>query len=330
MKSKKGVISVQFNWVFILIAGVLILLFFGSFVLNLKENSDTTIADIIITNMQTIMTGAEVSSRTINPIKIPDKEIKFSCDSISVGDIRKDITKNKIVFSPESIKGRILLAWALDWNMPYHVSNFLYLTTPSYKYIFINSGDAQELYNSLSTGITKDIVEPDSISNIKDTGNYFKLIFFDEEDPNVPPNLDSVSNNKVSAINVISGTNEIEFYEKKGAQFKLVGKANYLGNPMILGAMFSGTLEDYKCNAEKAFNKLGIVSMVYEKRTDYLKDLHAGSSCISYYDSGLFSEIIIDSKREINTDSVQSIKSTIDNLKMKNENLQSYSCPTMY
>ena len=330
MKSKKGVISVQFNWVFILIAGVLILLFFGSLVLNLKKNSDITIADTIITNMQTIMTGAEVSTKTIIPIEIPDKEIKFSCDSISVGDIRKDITKNKIVFSPGSIKGRTLLAWALDWNMPYHVSNFLYLTTPNYKYIFINSGDAQELYNSLSTGITKDIVEPGHLSNIKDTGNYFKLIFFDEQNPEVPPNLDSVSNNKVSAINIISGTNEIEFYEKKGAQFKFVGKANYLGDPMILGAMFSGNLEDYECNVKKAFNKLGIVSMVYEKRTDYLRDLYAGSSCIPYYDSGLFSEISDRSKEKITIDSVQSIKSIINNIKIKNENLQSYSCPTMY
>jgi len=330
MESKKGVISVQFNWVFILIAGVLILLFFGSLVLNLKKNSDITIANTIITNIQTIITGAEVSVRTINPITIPDKEIKFSCDKIFVGDINGDITKNKIVFAPEVIKRRTLLTWALDWNMPYHVSNFLYLTTPNYKYIFINSGDAQELYNSLPTGITKDIVGPDHISNIKDTGNYFKLVFFDEQDPVVPSNLDSVSNNKVSAINVISGTNEIEFYEKKGAQFELVGKANYLGNPMILGAMFSGNLENYECNVEKAFNKLGIVSMVYEKRTKSLSDSYAESSCISYYDSSLFSEIADRSKGSITADSVSYIENIINNIEIKNENLQSYSCPTMY
>ncbi|MBU1204486.1 MAG: hypothetical protein KKE93_01095 [Nanoarchaeota archaeon] len=329
MESKKGVISVQFNWVFILIAGVLILLFFGSLVLNLKKNSDITIADTIITNMQTIMTGAEVSVRTINPITIPDKEIKFSCDSISIGDIRKDITKNKIVFAPEVIKGRTLLAWALDWNTPYHVTNFLYLTTPNIKYVFIKPLDqeAEELFDLLPDKINK---KKEDLSDIKDTGNYFKLVFFDYSNPQVPPHLNSVSNNKVSAINIISGTNEIEFYKKKGAQFEPVGKANYLGNPMILGAMFSGNLEDYECNVEKAFNKLGIVSMVYEKRTDYLRDLYAGSSCISYYDPSLFSEIAEISKEKITVNSIQLIKGLINNIELKNENLQSYSCPTMY
>lgn len=329
MKSKKGMISVQFNWVFILIAGVLILLFFGSLVLNLKKNSDITIANTIIKNMQTIMTGAEVSSRTINPIKIPDKEIKFSCNKIFVGDIDDDITKNKIIFSPESIKGRILLAWALDWNMPYHVSNFLYLTTPDIKYIFIEplNYEAEEIFNMLPDKINK---KKEVSSNIKDTRNNFKLVFSDEQDPDVPPNLNSVSNNKVSAISINPGFNEIEFYEKKGVRFEPVGTANYLGNPMILGAMFSGNFEDYKCNVEKAFNKLGIVSMVYEKRTNYLIDLYPGSSCIPYYASGLFSNIIIDSKKEINSVSIHLIENTIDNLKRNNEHLQSYSCPTMY
>ena len=333
MKSKKGVISVQFNWIFILIIGVLILLFFGSFVVKLKNNSDITIANTIITNMQTIMTGAEVSTKTITPIKIPDREIRFSCDFISVGDIEKEITKNKIVFSPESIKGRTLLTWALDWNTPYHVSNFLCLTTPNYKYIFINSGDAQELYNSLPSKITKDIVKPDDISSIKDTGNYLKFVFFNNpkpEDVTLSSSIKSVSDKEVSAINVISGTNEIEFYEKKGAKFKLSGTAGYLGDPMILGAMFSGNLVDYKCNVEKAFNKLSIVSMIYEKRTEYLQDLYVGRSCRSYYDSSIFSDIIIDSKREINTDSIQSIERDIIHLKLNNEHLQSYSCPTMY
>lgn len=329
MESKKGVISVQFNWVFILIAGVLILLFFGSLVLNLKKSSDITIANTIITNMQTIITGAEVSVRTINPITIPDKEIKFSCDSISIGDIRKDITKNKIVFAPEVIKGRTLLAWALDWNTPYHVTNFLYLTTPNIKYVFIkplNPG-VEELFDSLPDKINK---KKEELSDIKDTGNYFKLVFFDEQNPDVPPYLDSVSNNRVSAISINPDSNEIEFYKKRGDKFKSTGTANYLGDPMILGAMFSGNFEDYKCNVEKAFNKLGIVSMVYEKRTDNLIELYPGSSCISYYDPGLFSEIADRSKAKITSDSVNSIKSIINNIKINNENLQSYSCPTMY
>lgn len=322
MKSKKGVISVQFNWVFILIAGVLILLFFGSLVLKMRSASDTSIAETIMTNMQTIMTGAEVSVRTINPIEIPNTEIRFSCDSMSVGKLSTTITKNKIVFSPTVIKGRKLLAWALDWNSPYHVTNFLYLTTPNIKYVFVNpTGDyANGLYDLLPEEINK--IRVDDISGITNTGNYFRLIFFNDL-PEVPLALISAPNNDVSAINIIS--NKIEFYNKRGSEFIQIGlAADYLGEPMLLGSLFSQDIDDYKCNLKKAFNKLNIVTQVYKKRTEVL----AESGCAPYYDTDPFSYIITHSKDD-NID-INEINRKIEEIKRYNKNLQSESCPTLY
>ncbi len=322
MKSKKGVISVQFNWVFILIAGVLILLFFSSLVLKGKKASDTAIAETILTNMQTIMTGAEVSVRTINPIKIPDKEIEVSCDSISVGQVSKPITKNKIIFAPEVIKGRLLLTWALDWNSPYHVTNFLYLTTPDIKYIFVEplNDEAKELFNLLPDEINK---KKEDIFNIKDTGNNFKLVFSNEQNPSIPPHLDSIPDKRISAISINSNSNEIEFYKKRRDEFKSTGTADYLGNPLVLGAMFSGSREDYECNVEKAFNKLRIVSMVYEEKTSTLRELYGGTGCMPYYSTTPFS---------INypTDSITEIKIAIKSIETSNQYLQSSSCPIIY
>jgi len=323
MKSKKGVISVQFNWVFILIAGVLILLFFGSLVLKMRSASDVSIAETIMTNMQTIITGAEVSVRTINPIEIPNTEIKFSCNSMSVGTLSTTITKNKIVFSPTVIKGRKLFAWALDWNSPYHVTNFLYLTTPNIKYVFVNpTGDyATGLYDLLPDEINKMIV--DDISGITNTGNYYRLIFFNDP-PEVPSALIRVPNNDVSAINVDINFNKITFYKKNGNIFDSVGVSTYLGEPMLLGALFSQDIDDYNCNLKKAFNKLNIVTQIYKKRTEVL----AESGCSSYYDQGPFSSIIIYSEEDnIN---INEINRNIETIKKYNKILQSESCPTLY
>ncbi len=322
MESKKGVISVQFNWIFILIAGSLILLFFGSLVLKMRDVSDTAIAETILTNMQTIMTGAEVSVRTINPIEIPDKEIEFSCNSISVGKVSKPITKNKIVFAPEVIKGRLLLTWALDWNSPYHVTNFLYLTTKDIKYIFIEQLDdeAEKIFNMLPDEINK---KREDISNIKDTGSNFKLVFFDVSSPDIPSNLKSISDKRISAVNINFNFNEIKFYEKNGDTFDFVKKVNYLSDPMILGAIFSGNQEDYECNIEKAFNKLNLVSKIYEKRTNSLSELYSETSCISYYDITPFS---IDYSKA----SITEINSAINSIETSNQYLQSLSCPTIY
>ena len=325
MKSKKGVISVQFNWVFILIAGALILLFFGSLVLKGKEVSDLAIAETILTNMQTIMTGAEVSVRTINPIKIPDKEIKVSCNSISVGKVSKPITKNKIIFSPTTIKGRTLLTLALDWNSPYHVTNFLYLTTPNIKYVFVKpTGNyAKGLYDLLPNEINKMAI--DDLSEIRYTGNYFKFVFFNTPHPEVPSALISVPDKDVSAINVDTSSNKITFYKKNGNIFDSVsGDSTYLGKPMLLGAVFSQDRDDYNCNLKKAFNKLNIVSQVYKKRTEVL----AESGCAPYYDTMPFLDII-ESSRGNNID-ISGIKGGIEEIENYNKHLQSRSCPTLY
>jgi hypothetical protein len=327
MNTKKGVIEVQFNWIFILIAGVLILLFFGSLVLNLKKQSETTIAVDIITNMQTVMSGAEVSANTVNPIEIPNEEIRISCDSISVGNIREGITKNKIVFSPESIKSSSILTWSLSWNFPYHISNFLYITAPRYKYILIDSEKGKEIYSMLPNGLNKELVDKEDISGLRNTGNKLNFVFFNNPKPDevvLSDEIGDIRNSDVSAINIDSLNNEIEFYRKSGKRFDSVNKkVPYLGNEMIIGAIFSGDAENYRCNAEKAFYKMSVVKMVYEKRTEKLREIYSGAGCVSYYSTTPF-------EVQYSIENIQGIKMSAEKLQMSNDYLQSLSCPTIY
>ncbi len=323
MKTKKGMISAQFNWVFILIAGVLILLFFGSLVLKAKESSEIAIAETMLTNMQTIMTGADVSVKTINSIEIPDEEIKVRCNSLSVGKVSNPITKNKIVFAPEVIDGTTLLAWAFDWNAPYHVTNFLYLTTPNVKYFFVSQdSEAERIFNLLPSKINKKKVA--TPSEVSSTGNYIKIVFFNEQGmPPLPPNLNNLPNSKVSAINVDTGSNNIEFFRKTGTTFISDGSAGYIRDPMILGAIFSGTFEDYECNVKKAFNKLNIVSMVYRERTNTLKLKGlGGGACGTYYG--------FPSPTDYSTATITQINADINSIESNNKYLQRFSCPTIY
>ncbi len=324
MSSRKGVIDVQFNWVFILIAGVLILLFFGSVVLKLKDNSETNIANNILTNMQTIMSGAEVSANTVNPISIPDTEIKVSCNSISVGSITSDITKNKIVFAPDLIKGRTMITWSLSWAYPYHISNFLYITTPDFKYVIMDSDKGKEIYSMLPTGINKELI--DDVSSLRKTGHKLSFVFFDNvypEDISLPDFAGNMKDKEVVAVHVDSLNNEIEFYKKSGIRFEPVRKMPYLGNEMIIGAMFSQDAENYKCNMEKAMEKMNIVSMVYRKRTEILREEYSNTICRSYYPLTPFTV-------DYNINNIGDIKDSKESLEKYNNYLQSSSCPTIY
>jgi len=59
---KKGVIEVQFNWIFILIIGAIILFFFFSIVKTQKTVSEKKISTTVRRDIRAILTGAGVST----------------------------------------------------------------------------------------------------------------------------------------------------------------------------------------------------------------------------------------------------------------------------
>ena len=91
----------------------------------------------------------------------------------------------------------------------------------------------------------------------------------------------------------------------------------------ILGAIFSGTFEDYECNVKKAFNKLNIVSMVYRERTNTLKLKGlGGGACGTYYG--------FPSPTDYSTATITQINADINSIESNNKYLQRFSCPTIY
>ena len=77
MDMKKGVIEVQFNWIFVLIVGAIILAFFVSIVMKQKDLSSGRLGTKLATDLETITTGAEVSVGTAQLIKVPNSLIEF-------------------------------------------------------------------------------------------------------------------------------------------------------------------------------------------------------------------------------------------------------------
>ena len=61
MENKKGVIEVQFNWVFIIIIGAVIIAFFVNMSMKQKGVSEEKLSVTIAEHMKTILTGAEVT-----------------------------------------------------------------------------------------------------------------------------------------------------------------------------------------------------------------------------------------------------------------------------
>src|SRR3989338_6564442 len=151
---KKGVIEVQFNWVFIIIIGAVILAFFVSMSMKQKGASEEKLSITIAEHMKTILTSAEVTERSVNLITVPNKDITYECGTgFSVSSMAS--FNPKIIFAPSPLKSQSqkLITWSLDWNVPFRVTNFLYLTSPDILYILVHDfGNVDEKCPTIPSG----------------------------------------------------------------------------------------------------------------------------------------------------------------------------------
>jgi hypothetical protein len=315
--SRRGVVEVQFNWIFILIVGVVILIFFVGLSRWYQDNEERQTASELMTKLQTIMTGAQVSDSTASKIDVPRMELEFYCDPgecndegcsssfrFSGTDIERS-TSMEITFSPNSIESDFIYTWSLEWNAPYKVSNFLYLTSPSVKYILVYSSSepdskklAKQVHSRMSENkfISLKLVDADSTAEGLDKIQYnheylIRFVMF-----YVPTGVISMSpsmkDGKWDVIYVFGDSDKgvIKFPKLVGTNYEPDDSKAYpyVGIPSLIGAVYSEDFEHYACNMKKAFIRLRSVNDVYKVRTEMLHSKYLGDKrCEYYYDSAV-------------------------------------------
>ena len=301
MMKKRGAIEVQFNWIFVLIAGAVILFFFIKVVNQQREFSDVKTSGTIITSLESILTGAQVSTGTVNVVEVPKVDIGFTCDKYFIGAVPRQ-TKGNVIFSPNLLKGKKIIMWAKDWNVPYRVTNFLYLTDPEVRYLIVYDNGkeavANKIFDELPDEINKDqpILSSQLAANFTDKNNYkVKFIFLGNSNEDVLLKLSNVPNEDVTAIrldigngNVIPNTGTIVFLQKKGTVWETQkdnGKEEtyYLKEEGLFGAIFAEDFEMYNCVMKKAFKKLNFVSQIYLDRSIKLRSYYGSGNCFDAY-----------------------------------------------
>ncbi len=180
---KKADVEIQINWIFILIVGGIILIFFIGLITKQKTVSTTKLNINIRESLDTIFTSSQVASGTANLINTPELEVDFDCDNYYVGEfdsgINKPLGQTRIIFVPDRLQGKQLVTWSLEWNMPYKIVDFLYIIPKEMRYIFVyddNTKDfVEEIYNLLPKDVNKEIYEFDTFKDgttLQYTNNY--------------------------------------------------------------------------------------------------------------------------------------------------------------
>ena len=358
---KKGVIEVQFNWIFVLITGAVILFFFFSIVKMQKQFSTIKVSSSVKTDLKTILVGARASTETASLIDLSNTEIEYDCDGYHIGDLEP--ISPEVGFSPSLIKGFDLMLWSLDWSVPFRATNFLYFTSPAVRYIIVDDdiasySFAEQLNESLppakiiKNDEEKILMRKELISGpleIEDENNYkVKFIFINSLPSDTAlTNLQGMKNEDVSAINISPKTQdifehgELQFYIKNDNNWNLVNSSYYIGKASLIAAIFAEDFERYNCNMQHAFEKLEFITTIYLNRTLILMDSYSAynNPCKNYYYSAKTPLENINSKSYLlskdfsypsSESFVLSLKDDIPNLKKKNQNLIKYSCPEIY
>lgn len=289
MLNNKAQVETQFNWIFILIVGAVILIFFTGIVIKQKSSSEAKISESVITDLESIFTGGSLSTGTSQMIETPNVDIRFDCTGYDIKGVKKTIA-NMILFAPSTVKGRNILTWNLDFNMPYKITGFLYITSPEMRYIFVGykPEDISRMNSTLPKNMNIEFVS--SMNEIKDKNNYrVRLIakgqsggrsgIFDGAAPQSIKNM----KDRLSAL-LITG-NKLTFYScDSSGNFRKTGdtlQVDITGSelePSLYGAIFTDNIEMYNCMMGKALERAYFVSKVYSDRNNAINEYYKTTS----------------------------------------------------
>ncbi len=285
----KGQIQLTFNWVYVLIAGAVILLFFAGIVVKQHTASEERLTEEVIRIMESILTGAGVSEKTKNSIDtsgLAEFVIHFDCQEgvteFGLGGGKRIQNSLDPIFGPRELQTTRMSLWSLPYTMPFKVIDFLFVTSENTKYfIFGDTEFAREFLNETSPDPSVEFsinaVQVNDLNDL-DPGNNFQVRLVDftgsavrAHDP-VPHSLRSLEDDKVTAV-VFTAAQQADYYQKQQEQWQKLNlqpvQVISLGgerDAARYAAIFAGDHEIYQCNMGKAFRRLRLVNEVYGGR----------------------------------------------------------------
>ena len=355
----------QFNWIYVLIIGAVVIAFFFGFAYKQKQSSESANAITISSNMKSIFTVARSNVDSASSAKLLGKTMIYSCNE-GFPEIKIDSASNSlpgvVVFAPKLLQGDEVYVWTQSWFAPYKVDNFLYVSSPKTLYYFVYNGTSNaklgnKINKSLPDVFNAIIDNKLDWSNVVDD-NYdnIKVIFIGVSHSTLSTLASGsgiffpyIGDTKFSVMSIESFANTDDeigkvYYHSIGIDNKLnvalvANNTEYIGYASLLASVFSDDKNDYECGMNVAFDKMIKVTDYLYNRTDYFKSklgtapslnsLRCGDSIdliLSYLDSN-------NNALTASTDFVTKVNllaNKYNDLNYQNSYLESNSCPLTY
>ena len=288
---KHAQVSIQFNWLFALIAGVIILAFFFSIIKAQQQRSSVEEATSLAQSLDTVFSSLTTNPDTTRSYPITNADLTFTCEpgisEYTIQGTAKESTANDLLFTPATLQGDHILAWTQPWSTPFDAGVFTYLASDRVAFIFINDSNQviQALYDQFpgTTGEDKPFFTKRFSDDRIPTGMGRYVIITTTAHIGDVPTLTAQPplKNEDVAIRVIDP-------EASTIGFDETGEATrpYLTREELWGAIFTEDASTYDCTMQKAITRLKHNAAILEQRAQLIQqDPDFKAICAATYSS---------------------------------------------
>ena len=222
----------ELNWVFILVAGAIILVFFTAFAFKYKSLQEEKLAIELLNNLDNTLTRLKSTPyTTYDEINLP-VEVEITCDKIKIND--QNFKTNNLLFSQAKLKNKMLIYYK-QFKSPFKIANFYYISDSSRKFNLIYDLTTQSYVITLIDNLPKDLKEKFSYSSLQKREANIKNI-----------EIKNLNNNKILVDN----------------------QELYLNDELVYAAIFS---DNFICMNEKIEKEINKAIEVYKNKILVIK-----------------------------------------------------------
>jgi hypothetical protein len=291
--TKKGELF-HFNWIFVSIAGAIILIFFITFALQYKGLKDEQASYESLALVDDALNALKSSSySTVKEINVP-LTITFNCDSIEINKISQ--STNKFIFAPKEVSNTFV-TWSNPLILPYKVTNLYYIIGKTDKFYLVYDQNSAEYVNQLiqeAPTVIQSHLKPISADKTPKDG---KLIYFTSNAPAIQTQV-TILDGDIGTITLVKD------------------KKYFFNKEMLYAAIFS---DNYHCQSQDLITYIKESSKVYLAKATILKQQ---TSC-DYTK-------IISKLTEFSTSNEATLANLAKEIDVENKDLSSRNCPTLY
>jgi hypothetical protein len=287
---KRG-FAMQFNWIFVLIAGAVIIGFFFSLINNLIHSEDVgtkvratqEIDALLKINLASENTQkiADFGSK-LSIVFFADRETTYS-EYSAEGSPRTARYDFNVIFSPNQLDADELLIQTFTLDTPFRSMPVVYATNREIEYVFLNMSShvIQTILAFVPANLTKKMIWEEEqlafMENYPDR-NYDRTVFVTDD-----INFDYIAGVRFDSFSrpaerlfvvvitpgpgVIASYGNISFYRyTQDEGFVLNGTSPYFDHRLMIGGVISHDRNIFENNMRKVLKRINLLSGLYDRR----------------------------------------------------------------